>query len=220
MGLISRVSSRTYRDAKLSYLRQIGPGVAFTTPGAGINELCDKCLANGKVGKQLRLVKTQLETDRKKITIKELQVRKLQENLKMANQEIDVLRMAREERLVDQVESSFREKSFVHNESQISLLNDLVNTSRVLSSEMDIKFRNDMSIMTELKEIRDMLKKNDNRNVSTPSPLPSINDEAFVDASSLVCDFSKACNISPPVKKCQDKDPQKSSPRSVQANPY
>ena len=117
------------------------PSVTFTKHGTGINEICDDCLINGKVGKFIKnLIKSkddailakisEKEEVERKVIIKDLTIKRLQQDMRNAKCQIDKLTSENDKLSFANMDLSFKEQSFKENDSQISLLNELVNTEK------------------------------------------------------------------------------------------
>lgn len=137
--------------------KKSSPTTSFLDQGCGLNELCDRCWKNGKVGKYITGLLEQCESDKRRAAIKEMMVKKLQTELEKAKSNITANEKNIAQLTTDRLEQSFREQTFQSNESQISLLNELVNTSRILSSEMEVKFKHDQTILQEVRDLKTMI---------------------------------------------------------------
>ena len=136
------------------------PATTFIKEGTGINLICDKCWTSGKVCKHIKAEAERQEKDRTKYHIKDLKLKKMQEELASAHDEIAALKNSLEKAQTSETESRLQsdlDQKFLayreEHQSQICLLNDLVNNSRILSREMDAKFANDMKIVSEMKAL-------------------------------------------------------------------
>ena len=120
------------------------PVITFSKPGAGVNEICDCCIMNGKIGKFIKsLMKSKedviTETNttfaelERKVVIKDLTIKRLQQDMRNAKIKTDHLTAENEKLNFASMELSFKEQSFKESDSQISLLNELVNTGSFVS---------------------------------------------------------------------------------------
>lgn len=125
--------------------QKTAPAITFIKLGAAVNETCDFCLANGKVGKYIKnLVESKevlnfetssvVEELERKVVIKDLTIKRLQQDMRNAKLKMDKLTVENEKISMASMELSFREQSFKENDSQISLLNELVNTRSVFNN--------------------------------------------------------------------------------------
>ena len=119
------------------------PAITFVKTGTSINDICDSCLANGRVGKFIRsliddnqelrqIEKSSCDELERKIVIKDLTIKRLQQDMRHAKIREDTLLAENEKLNLKDLELSFREQSFKENDSksdsQISLLNEVLNT--------------------------------------------------------------------------------------------
>lgn len=150
------------------------PAASFIKEGCGINLICDKCWQAGKAGEAIKSLLSEKEAKKNKIHIKEMQVKKLQEDLSSSKCAISNLEKRLDDRKISDIETDLKikiqekiqdkfEKASQENESQIFLLNELIGTSRLLSKEMDVKFGNDLKIIDEMRNLRQKMVEQDRK---------------------------------------------------------